>query len=94
MMLRGQTVLKAHLPRFMWRAIARTNGNPCCDLLFDATGIEQSSLLLLALIYSTDLMTMLSALAASASANNLQTHHVLTNFAPQTVDACALIIAP
>jgi hypothetical protein len=92
----ASTVLKAQLPKYIWRVIGRTKTNPCCDLLFDATGIEQSSLLLLGRIYSPDLMTVLSALGSMSGvrARNLQTHHVLTNFAPGRTSGRALIIAP
>lgn len=86
--------LRTALPKFLWRVSATCGGVPCCDFLFDATGIEQSSLLLLAKIYSADLMTMLQALAANPTVGARQTFHVLECIAAGSKLGTPLIFGP
>lgn len=63
-------VLKKNLPKFMWRAIARTDDARCLDLLFDATGIEQSPLLLLGRTYGHEFNAMIQALCKQGPGTN------------------------
>jgi hypothetical protein len=90
----SRSVLETPMPKFMWRVTGRSNGTTCCDLLFDATGIEQSPLLLLARIYSTDLFTMLTALAATGGPGNYQARHILESFTPGAQPIKPLVFAP
>jgi hypothetical protein len=82
--------LKAPLPKYLWRATASVAGNIVCDFLFDATGLEQGSLLLLAKIHSSDLLKTLQSLATT-SAFNLQTAHVLERFSPTSTSNSLLL---
>ena len=50
-----QSVLARSLPRFVWRATARSGGAPMLDVIFDATDVEQGSLVLTCLEYDTTL---------------------------------------
>lgn len=58
-------VLTASLPRFTWRITATSGDATVCDLLFDATGLEQSVLLLYMKIYSEELLAILESLATA-----------------------------
>lgn len=65
-------VLTASLPRFAWRVTATSGGEKACDFLFDATGIEQSVLLLFMKVYTVELFAILAALADAAHSNTIQ----------------------
>ncbi|QBP73578.1 hypothetical protein E2K99_00430 [Herbaspirillum huttiense] len=62
--------LKMSLPKYMWRATARTNDSVCLDLLFDATGIEQSPLLLQGKTYGHEFNAMIQALCMQEPGTN------------------------
>lgn len=83
--------LKIPLPKYMWRATTSVAGVNACDFLFDATGLEQSSLLLIAKVHSPDVLKMLQSLAANPSALNLQTAHVLERFAATSKSKALLL---
>jgi hypothetical protein len=51
------------MPRFMWRATARSREEDVLDLLFDATDIEQGSLLAHAIGYSDEVFEMLRVMS-------------------------------
>lgn len=40
-----RTLLEESMPRFIWRAIARVGSSPVLELVFDATDIEQGSMM-------------------------------------------------
>jgi len=73
------------LPKYMWRAKASSNDIPCCDFLFDATGIEQSPLLLFGKLHSESMKALLWAMANAIAqpgviplgTNNYQVHSIL-----------------
>lgn len=50
-----KAVLQQPMPRFMWRATARVQGQPVLDLLFDATDIDQGSFFTRAIEYDCGL---------------------------------------
>ncbi|HOV88030.1 MAG TPA: hypothetical protein PLM79_16865, partial [Syntrophobacteraceae bacterium] len=56
--IRRKTLMKG-LPRYIWRAKAKSAGEDVIDLLFDATDIEQSTLLVHAVPYDRDLFEIL-----------------------------------
>ena len=85
------TTLTASLPKYLWRATGSLASAPCCDLLFDATGLEQSPLLLLAKIYSQDILTMLQSLGAKPTASNEQTSHILDAFTPGSLSKALVL---
>jgi hypothetical protein len=72
----GLELLTASLPRFVWRAKAFHGDNVYCDLLFDATGIEQGSLLTYAKVPSPELRLMFASFAANP-AGRVQTRHLM-----------------
>ena len=56
-------VLLEEMPRFMWRATAYSTGEKILDLLFDATDIEQGSLLTYAIAYRENLSRIMTFMA-------------------------------
>jgi hypothetical protein len=59
-------VLLESMPRFVWRAIACNGDTPLLELLFDATDIEQGSLLIRAIEYDRALSVFLRTFAAAS----------------------------
>ena len=55
-------VLTTPMPRFMWRAIARSDEEQVLDLLFDATDIRQGSFFLRAVEYDSQIPQMVQGL--------------------------------
>lgn len=55
--------LTTSLPRFLWRATAMCGNEHHLDLIFDATGIEQSALILMAMEIKPELPALLAGLA-------------------------------
>jgi hypothetical protein len=72
----GLEILTASLPRFVWRASASDSGGIKCDLLFDATGIEQGSLLVYAKVLSPEFRTMVAPFATNP-VGGVQTRQIL-----------------
>ena len=56
-------VLRQRMPRFLWRATARTDDTMVLDLLFDATGIERGPFFVRALEYNAVFAAVLRAVA-------------------------------
>jgi hypothetical protein len=77
------SALTADLPRFMWRATALVDGAPNLDLLFDATGIAQHSLLVHVVESGQEISDILRVLAANiGSQNNIQVDAIFARFKP------------
>lgn len=59
--------LTINLPRFLWRATARCQGNLIIDLVFDATDIEQSPFLVYAIEHDCNFFSILKSFSEEPS---------------------------
>jgi len=51
------------MPRFIWRAVAHIGNTPSLEILFDATGVEQANLIIMALNCNDDLFRKIKEVA-------------------------------
>ena len=72
-----QTVLTSSLPKFIWLAKAKIDQRPLTDLLFDATDIEQASLLTMIVPYDSSFMDALMR-AYNGMSQSAREHPALT----------------
>lgn len=77
------SALTADLPRYIWRATACINNEPKIDLLFDATGIAQHSLLVHVVEYAKEVSNLIRTIAPHlGNANNIQVDAIFCWFKP------------
>jgi hypothetical protein len=66
-----EQILTANLPKFLWRVTVWIGAERHLDLLFDATGIAQQSLLVYA-IQSKPILPLLMTIVAKFASNEIE----------------------
>lgn len=65
-----QNALLINMPKYLWRATAIDNGENKLDVIFDATDIEQGTIIVAVIVYDNILKQYLEALNPIVSAHN------------------------